>query len=236
MKKILLVLFCVLSTTTFFAQSKDDIAKVYIKRSTEKMFSDINPEEALVQFNKAMKYMDTITEAKVAWLGTRIHYELGNLNDAHTYAKQYFLLAKNKKTDEYIAFLDLFITIEEEIEQQQAEEKRLEEEKIKREKELKRIDSLKTIWQNKADALSIKADSIYKFNKNNVAVFSKNKHFGILNDKGTVLIKAEEYKDVLPFDGYILLMNETENPTKIYAFNTQTKQGFLIPFLQITER
>ncbi len=230
MKKTLLILFCIINSTLFYAQSNDDIAKVYFKRAKEKLFTEINPKKALAQFNKALKYKDSITNYKNAWLGTHIYYELGKLNDAHKYAKQYFLLAKNKNSEEYNTFLELYITIKEEIEEKQVEEKRLEEERIRKELELKKIDSLKTVWHKKSEALSINADSIYQFNKKNIAVFEKSGNFGIIDDKGLVLIKADENnKAVKSFDGFILLLNKKEKPTKILCYNTSTKNSFSLP-------
>ncbi len=228
MKKILLALLCVMTFTVSNAQSNNDIANVYIKRAQESL-DNLEVDASLTHFTKAMKYMDTITSAKVAKLGTFIHYELRNFAEAQTMAKQYFLLSKNKKSTEYTEIIELFVNINEELEAQLAEEKRLEEERLRKEKELKRIDSLKTIWNNKSDALSIKVDSIYKFNKNNVALYSNKGSFGIIDDNGEILIKADEYIHAISYDGYILLLNKVEESNKIYCFNSNDRSGFDLP-------
>lgn len=229
MKKLLLALICLMTFAFTNAQSNKDIANVYIKRSQESL-DNLEVQLSLEHFNKAMKYMDTITSSKVARLGTFIHYELRNFAEAQKLAKQYFVLVKNKKSEEYIELLDLYVNINEELEIQLAEEKRLEEERIKKEKELKRIDSLKTIWQNKSESLTLKVDSIYKFNKNNLAVFKKGNFYGVISDRGEVVVNANEYQDFLSYDGFIVFKNKAQEPTKIYCYNTNSKSGFLLPY------
>ena len=228
MKKLLLAFLCLMTFALTNAQSNKDIANVYVKRSQESL-SNLEVELSLEHFNKAMKYMDTITSSKVAKLGTLIHYELRNYEDALSLAKQYFVLEKNKKTEEYLEFLDLYVNINEEYDAQLAENKRLEEERIRKEKELKKIDSLKTIWNHKSETLSLKVDSIYTFNKNNLALFKSNNHYGVITDKGEVLVKADEYQDALSFDGFFILKNKEQEATKIYCFNSNAKTGFLLP-------
>ena len=228
MKKIILAFLCLMTFALSNAQSNNDIANVYVKRSQESL-ENLEVELSLVHFDKAMKYMDTITSSKVARLGTIIHYELTNFAEAQSYAKQYFLLVKNKKSDEYFEFLDLYVNINEELETALIEAKRVEEERLKKEKELRRIDSLKTIWNTKSESLSLKVDSIYKFDKNNVAVYKVNNYFGVISDTGEILLKADLYEDVSSFDGFIILKNKAEEATKIYCYNANEKSGFLLP-------
>ncbi|MCL7755062.1 hypothetical protein [Polaribacter sp. Z022] len=228
MKKLLLAFICLMTFALSNAQSNKDIANVYVKRAKESL-ENLEVQLSLTHFDKAMKYMDTITSSKVARLGTIIHYELTNFAEAQSYAKQYFLLVKNKKSEEYLEFLDLFVNINEELEAQLAEEKRIEEERLRKEKELKRIDSLKTIWNNKSESLSLKVDSIYKFDKNNLALFKANNYYGIINDKGEVLLKADLYEDALSFDGFFILKNKVKEATKIYCYNASSKTGYTLP-------
>ncbi|PWG06165.1 hypothetical protein [Polaribacter aquimarinus] len=229
MKKILLTLLCVLAFTVTNSQSKKEIANVYIKRAQNVIEESIDYKEARVLFEKAMKYLDTVTDYRIAKLGTIIYFELSDFKEAKKYSKQYFLVVKNKKSEDYLNQLELAVTIDEEIELEEAEERRLEVERIKKEKELRRIDSLKTLWKNKSDDLSLKLDSIYDFNKNSLALFKNNGNFGIINDRGEIIVSAEEYKHAVSYDGYILLMNKSVEPTKIYSFNTNSQNGFLLP-------
>ena len=228
MKNLLLLFLCAFSFYTLTAQSNKEIANVYIKKA-EKSLNNLEIKESLIHFTKAMKYTDTITSPNIARLGTHIHYELGNLKEAKGFVKQYFLLAKNRNSEEYNQFVELSVTINEEIEEQLIEEKRIEEERIKKEKELKTLDSLKTIWNDKSASLSLKVDSIYRFDKNNLALFKDNGSYGIINDKGEVIVKADEYKEAISFDGFILFMNKLQDPTKIYCYNRNSKEGFLLP-------
>ena len=228
MKKLLLALFCAAFFSTSYAQNDEDIANVYIKRANAVIEESIDFKEALVLFEKAMKYMDTITKPSVANLGARIYFELENYREAQRYSKQYFIISKNKKTEEYLQQLDLFVSINEELELQIEEELRVEEENKRKAKELKRIDSLKTVWQNTSKRLSVKVDSIYKFNINNYALYSKGGKFGIINDKAEVIIEANEYQYSISYAGFILLQNKEIEPTKIY-FNSNNATGALLP-------
>ncbi|TMM30066.1 tetratricopeptide repeat protein [Polaribacter aestuariivivens] len=229
MKNLLLTLCCVMFISISYAQSNKDIANVYIKRANNVIEESIDFKEALVLFEKAMKYMDTVTSPDVASLGARIYFELENYKEAQKYSKQFFLLSKNKKSEQYLNQLELFVTINEEIELQLEEEKRLEQERLLKEKELRRIDSLKTVWKKNADNLSIKVDSIYNFNKNSYALYTQNGKFGILSDVGEIIVEAAEYDFGVNFEGYILLQNKKNNPTKIYYYNTYKNTGTTLP-------
>lgn len=232
MKKLLLALLMLVSCT-FYAQSNAEKAGVYIKRAEEK-FQNLELDEALKNFNKVLKYMDTITNPKVADLGMNIHFEMKNYRKARKYADQYFVLTKNNKSrKEYQTNVEIGINIDEKIEELEEEEKRLEEERIAKEKELKRIDSLKTVWNTNANALSISADSIYSFNKDNIGLYKKGDFYGIISDKGAILLEANTYKKSIVFDGYTVLVNKVDNPTKIYCFDNKSKKGFVMP--EVTE-
>ena len=64
---------------------------------------------ALVNFNKALQLIDTITTSDVARLGVLIHYELRDYKEAHEFATQYFLLVKKKRTEDYQKVLELYV-------------------------------------------------------------------------------------------------------------------------------
>lgn len=240
MKKILISIICLLTFAVTEAQTNKDIANVYIRRATEAIESSIDYKTALFMFQKAMKYTDTILDKKVATLGSSIYFEMHHkqptlqeqlqfLEKAKSYSSQYFLLTKNKKSEEYINNTENFVFIQENIEILKVKIDKIETDRIKKEKELRRIDSLKTVWENKSNSLSIKADSIYAFNKNKVALYKKDVYFGVINDIGEILLEANEYVDALAFDGYIIFKNKIDAPTKLYSFNTNTNLGFLIP-------
>ena len=241
MKKALPILFFISFSTFLFSQSNNDIAKVYVKKARNAIETSIDFKTALENFEKAMKYMDTITDKKVASLGASIYFEEHNKRDSdlekleflkksESYSKQYFLLNNNKSTEEFSNNVENFVLIQETIINLNNKIKKSEEDRLRKEKELKKIDSLKTIWKSKSETLSIKADSIYAFNKKNIALYNDNGNFGVINDKGNVIIKAnDDYKAVKEFGGYFLFMNKKENPTKIYCFNIDNNKGFIIP-------
>ncbi|MCF6214313.1 MAG: hypothetical protein L3J45_09860 [Flavobacteriaceae bacterium] len=228
MKKVIIAAFLILSFGSMVGQSNTEIAGVYLKKAN-KNYINLETELALINFNKAIKLLDTITKSKIARLGVLIHSELRNYKEAHKYAKQYFLLVKNKRTEDYQKVLELYVDVKDELDRQLAEEKKLEVERLAKEKEAKRLDSLELAWKNKAMAMAVKADSIYPFDKHNLALFKNGDFFGILNDMGVVLVKADEYKAAFHFDGYFILMNKSKNPTKIYTYNGTTLQGHKLP-------
>ncbi|TVZ56044.1 hypothetical protein OD91_1323 [Lutibacter sp. Hel_I_33_5] len=229
MKKIVILLLCVFSTLLAFSQSNKDIAKIYIKRANTAIETAVDYKGALVSFEKAMEKTDSITDRSVAGLGAKIYFELGQIKKSNEYISQYFILNKNKSTEEYVGYMEFFVMIQEALEEKEAEEKRLEEERLRKERELKRIDSLKTAWTTKSDALSLKLDSIYAFNKNKLALYKNEGSFGIIKDNGEVFKEANSYKHGFNFDGYFVLLNKKENPTKIYTYNSETKSEFVLP-------
>jgi hypothetical protein len=235
MKKIIvyLLLFSFLSV---FSQTNNDIAKVYIKRAYEAIEESIDYETALKQFEKAMKYTDTIVDKNVAMLGSLIYLEqyhkrpseeeeLRYLEMAKKYSVQYFNLADSNTSEEYIVNVENSILINENIETLNNQILKLAQERLKEEQ----TDSLKILWSKKAEILALSLDSIYSFNSNNYAVFSKNGKFGILNDSGVIVMPANEFVDAVNYAGFILLKNKHKEASKLYYFNTNTGMGSLLP-------
>ena len=228
MKKLLFTLAILLMSLSSFGQSNEEIAGVYIRKALNN-YSNLEIDDADKNFAKAIKLLDTIKKPDLARLGALIKFELNEFEEAKKYAKQYFTLVKNKKTETYTQLLDLYVTIEEELEKIELEKQKQEKAKLAREKEIRRIDSLKTVWQNRSNALTLQFESIQAFNKYGVSVFQKGQFFGAMDDLGTVLVQPNTYKDVKSFDGFILFLNKKENPTKIYCFDSKTQKGFLLP-------
>ena len=231
----------ILSFTLFlsYGQSNKDISKVYFKRANEAT-ELLDYDAALSHFKQAMKYTDTITNRKTASLGAKIYFEIHHREDtldeqlsalqlSENYSKQYFVLAKNKSTEEYLTCTEEYILIKETKEVLKVKiAKEVEEERLKK-LELKRIDSLKTLWLIKSKSLTINVDSIYSFNNKNVALYSKGENYGIINDLGEIIVEANEYKDVLTFDGYFIFKNKASDPTKLYCYNSKDKSSFQLP-------
>jgi len=228
MKKTLFIFVFIFTSTFFYGQTNEEIAGVYIRKA-QKNYANIEIDEAAKNFNKAIKLLDTVNRASIARLGTLIQFELRHYEVAKKYARYYFKLVKSKKSEDYTQLLDLYVTIEEELEKIEIEKLKQENARLAREKEARRIDSLKTVWQNKADALTLKITSIGVFNKNNVSVFKSGSFVGIMDHLGTIIVQADSYKAVKKFDGFILLLDKIKEPTKIYSYNTHTKTGMLLP-------
>jgi len=228
MKQILFAIVILLSSNFLTAQSDKEIADVYLKKAKDN-YAKLETEKALSNFNKAVKLLDTITKSDQARLGVLIHYELMDYKEAFKYAKWYFKLVKNKRTKNYQQLLELYVDIKDELDKQLADEKQLEAERLKKEKKMQRLASLKKTWQTELNTMALEADSIYAFDKNNIALFKKSEYYGVVNDKGVVLLEADNYKAAYHFDGYIILMNKAENPTKIYCFNVQKKLSYQLP-------
>mgnify|MGYP000176857225 CR=1 FL=1 len=211
-----------------FGQSRSEIANVYIKRAQE-LIEKIEFKEANVQFEKAMKYTDSINTSDLAWLGAYIKFELKEYEAARDYAKKYFVLKKNKKSEEYMDLLETYVTIEEKLVEIEEEKKRLELERLRKEKEQRRLDSLEVVWKKKAASLSLQIDEIEVFNRFGSAIFKKGNYFGIIKDNGNILVDANKYQDIRSFDGYTLLLDKAESPSRIYAFDHSSSQGHILP-------
>jgi hypothetical protein len=228
MKKILFTLVFIFTFIFSYGQTNEEIAEVYIRKA-QKNYSNIEIDEAAKNFNKAIKLLDTVNKASIARLGTLIQFELREYEEAKRYSRFYFKLVKSKKTEDYAQLLDLYVTIEEELEKVEIAKAKQEKARLAREKEARRIDSLKTVWQHKADALSLKVTRLDAFNKNNISVIKNGDFIGIIDDLGNTIVKADTYKAVRNYDGFILLLDKNSEPTKIFSYNTHTKSGALLP-------
>jgi glutaredoxin-related protein len=228
MKKNIISILVLFFSISLFSQTNEEIAGVYIRKA-EKNFSELQIDEAAKNFGKAIKLLDTINNHNVAWLGARIKYELKEYTEAKKYSKYYFQLAKNKKSQDYTDMLDLYVMIEEELEKIEAQRVKEEKARLAREKEERRIDSLKTEWKNKANALTLKVDAIQNFNNYNISTFKKGAYVGIVDHMGAVLVKADTYKSAKNFDGFIVLMNDVKEPTKVFYYDSKTKNSGLLP-------
>ena len=162
--------------------------RIYVKRA-EDSFYNLEIDKSLEIFNKALKYMDSIPNSRVAKLGTLLHYEHKNYFEARSYARLYFQLETDKSTEEYGTMLETVVNIQDEIDEFIIEQKALKVKRLKEERETRRLDSLNNLWTNLSRAYTIKMDSIYKFNQYNLAVFSKNGQLCIMDDVGTIVEK-----------------------------------------------
>lgn len=244
MKKEILIFCLLLCTLLNYAQSNSDIARVYIKRANEVIEGAEDYKTALTYFKKAMKYTDSIINRDVAFLGSKIYFEthqkqldlyeqLNYLLLSEKYSKQYFVLAKDRDSEEYLNCVEDYVLIQETKEKLLDAIKEFEVEELRKKIEFKKIDSLTSAWKKKSESLTIKVDTIHDFNKNKLALFTNNGFFGLINDVGEFVVEANQFLDVIHFDGYFIFKNQKENPTKLYCYNSNKNVGFEIPEISL---
>lgn len=113
------VLITMIVALNINAQSNKQMAASYIKKANEAIEKSIDYTTALINFNKAIKYMDGITDAKVASLGARAYFEIHHkqrtlkrqiqfLEKSNLYSQQYFKLVKNKNTNSYASNVEIY--------------------------------------------------------------------------------------------------------------------------------
>ena len=229
LKSRFLLLFLFFISSISFAQTNDEIAAVYIKKANEST-EKIDYAKAKYYFEKAMEKRDTITTSNVAWLGAHIYLELKEYYKAKKYAKKYFDLKKNKKSEEYLEFLEVYVDIDEKIFQLEKNKKKQQKEALIVAAKKRKKDSLTQYWNNKIkSSFSIKVDSIYSFNQDGIAVFSLKNKFGLMDDKGKVLVEPTEYMFCKSQDEYSVFLNNSRYPTKIFVYNNKSREGITLP-------
>lgn len=230
--KFIIIAIIVGFPSAIFSQTNSEIAGVYINRS-EEHFNNAEFDAALEIFNKALKYLDSVPDSRVAKLGTLLHFEHGRFFEARSYSTSYFELVKDKTTEDYKIMLDTFVTIQDEIDKYIKEQKAIETKRLAEEREARRLDSLNKLWIDLSKSFAIRIDSIYKFNKYNLAVFSKDNQLGIIDDVGTIVHPPQHFNHFITYDGYVLLMDKKQDPTKIYVYDFNAKHGFLLPSVSV---
>lgn len=213
-----------------FSQSSSEIAEVYLKKSEEELKKK-DLTKAVVYFDRATSLLGEKTNAKVEEIGTMIYYNLEDYNGAKEHAKKYFSLTKDKGSERYNEILFLYVEIEEKIEAENKVKAELLAAELLKQKEQKRLDSLTNVWQSISLKLTIEADTIYKFDKNNIAVFKNSKGFyGIIDDKGTELTTLGSNTNFMHYDGKIVLMEGLKDrSTKVTIFDTSSKESTVLP-------
>ncbi len=227
MKIKLLLITLIIMANGVRAQSDTEVASVYIKKA-ERSYRNADLEGAMAFFQKAINLMDEITESRVARLGMMLNYDQGRFFEARSYTYDYFKLA-DKESPEYEQTLELSVDINEQIEKFKLEQKQLEEERRLKAAEAKRLDSLKGIWKREATKLTLQVDKILDFNTNNIALYKKNGVYGIMNDVGTILHEASDYRAYISYDGFLLLLSDKVEPERIYCYDTVNTIGYELP-------
>lgn len=229
MKKLIVFFLLISSFTASFSQTSEEIASVYMKRAKKVIDEESNYEKATAIFEKGVSVLDSISDASIAKLGVQIYYKQGNYKLAKEYSELYFINAKNKSSEEYSKQLDLAVNLKELVDKQIAEEKRIALIQRRKLKKKRRKDSLSNLWEEKSKKIAIEADTIFNFDKNNYAIFVKNEKYGLITDKGEIIIPASGYGNAIANDGYVLFSNLKEEAFVLYCFDTNSGNGFLLP-------
>lgn len=243
MQRKLIILFSVFFLSFSFnstAQSKEEIARVYFERATHSL-NERKEEKAKEYFERAESLLGGLmSETKDANLGAMIFFRLKDYSKAKRYVELFFSLNPDKETTAYKTMLEIFVNCDEKIQEQKEkekkakeEEKRRKEEEIRKEKEKRKIDSLTTLWKEKAKKYSIVADTIYPFNKEGFALYKHNNEWGIVSDKGEIVAKAENYKFGYNFDNYTIVANNESKPTKIVVHNCIDNRLITLPDISV---
>lgn len=227
MKKTV-ALFLLVFPLFIYSQTGQEIANVYFKRAEEAM-GKINYPLALKEFNKGVEVLGKIEKPKVAEMGTLIHYELKNFKKGLEYSQTFFVLSNNKSSEQYKQMLRLFVEMQDNLKEKEKEDKRKAAEKLAREKELRKIDSLKKVWNSLASKFTLEFDNLLPFDKNRVSVFKKGEYYGLIDDKGKILKKAIDHKYAVQNEGFVLFLDSEENPKRVYCYNTEKREGRELP-------
>ena len=110
MKFIRIILCSLLFTLNGYSQDSGDIAKVYFKKA-QASFKANDFAKASNYLDKTIKYYNGITRTEVAIFGTKLYVQKKEYASAQKYAKQYFVLAKNKSSKKYKEMLLLYVNI-----------------------------------------------------------------------------------------------------------------------------
>lgn len=225
--KIKITFLSLLMSLTMMSQSGKELADVYFNKA-EAAQATLDFSTAKNHFLKGVKKLDTIKSKSIAEQGTQIFYELKEYNEAMKYAQQFFLLSKNKSSEMHKEMLAVFVDLEEKISsKEEAKNKKIKEDKEK--ERAKRVsDSLRVIWSKTELKFTLQIDSLYKFDKKGVALYSVDGYYGIINDKGVEIVEADTYRAALQNEGYFLLMDFKENPQEIYAYNSRMDRNVMV--------
>lgn len=100
----LIIVFCSFSANS---QDKNDIAKVYYNKAL-KSYNEKNLVKASTYLEKAIKYFEAVKNEEIAIFGAKLYFEKQEYTKAKKYFEDFFLLDKNKKSENYDEMLLLY--------------------------------------------------------------------------------------------------------------------------------
>jgi len=228
MKFLFTPVFLLFLALPVFSQSDAEIGAIYVEKSEASLLEG-DLDSALEYFSKARRYIKEIEDSNVARVGAMVSNEVRDYTKAKILTQLYFDLNPDNKTSEYQDMLLMYVNIEEAMEAIAIEDEKLRLEKLEQERQQRRLDSLTAIWTAEYETFLINMDSITAFNSYNIAAYFKGGNVGIMDHLGQVLVEANTYKEAIEYDGFVLLLDNVERPTRIYAYNAASKDGYQLP-------
>lgn len=188
----------------------------------------IDYPSAKISFDKGITYLDGITSPNVAQQGAFIYYELKDYVKAQSFASVFFKVSTDKTSEDYMQMLELYVDMEDIITKEKEAKAKALKLKLEKERALRKLDSLENVWFKEKEKFTLKFDLLKSFNSKGVALFKKGKYFGLMNDNGDVLLKADTYKDVKTNEGYFIFLDKINEPKNIFSYNSKTGKSVKI--------
>lgn len=199
MIKNLLFFLGVLFSLSMYSQDNKDIARIYLQKATAS-YEGRDLVKATDFLEKAVKYLEGINSEEVAVFGTRLYVEKKQFRLAQTYAKQFFVLSKSKKSKEYRDMLLQYVDIKDAVDKLD----KIEAAKIKDSTKTKEVVVVEEV--KKAHPQFTKAQEAFKARNYILAKVALDAYFLEVKDKTT-----KEYTDVLNF--FVQVKEKLEAPT-----------------------
>ncbi|GGG90292.1 hypothetical protein GCM10011416_03610 [Polaribacter pacificus] len=179
-----------------YSQDNKDIARIYLQKAATS-FEGGDFEKATNYLEKSVKYLDGIKSTDVAIFGAKLYVQKKNFLLAQKYAKQYFVLSKNKKSKEYSDMLLQYVEIKDAVD-------KLPKEETGGDKDTTTVKVLPQ--EKKVHPQFLKAKAAFKEKNYILAKVALDAYFLEVKDKTT-----DEYQEVLNF--FVEVKDKLESPT-----------------------
>lgn len=214
MIKNLLFFLGVFLSLSMYSQDNKDIARIYLQKATSS-YEGRDLVKATDFLEKAVKYLEGINSAEVAIFGARLYVEKKQFRLAQTYAKQFFVLSKDKKSKEYSDMLLQYVDIKDAVDKLDKIEAEKEKDSTKT-KEVVVVEQVKKVHPQ-----FIKAQEAFKAKNYILAKVALDAYFLEVKDKTT-----KEYDDVLNF--FVQVKEKLEAP-KVEETDLIKKDSIAVP-------
>lgn len=196
MIKQTLFFLVLLISVSLYSQDNKDIARIYLQKAATS-FEGGDFEKATNYLEKSVKYLDGIKSTDVAVFGAKLYVQKKNFLLAQKYAKQYFVLSKNKKSKEYSDMLLQYVEIKDAVD-------KLPKEVTGGDNDTTTVKVLPKV--KKVHPQFLKARAAFKEKNYILAKVALDAYFLEVKDKTT-----DEYQEVLSF--FVEVKDKLESPT-----------------------